>query len=359
MIKLPLRVIARHPSQRDQLLSEAVALRADLEKVAATEAQSTGEYIRPILLLQAERVDACEPLRDRLVAEFLVTKDEVKISVGKLDELKTVKDIAESKCPVRYIITVEKLREGWDCPFAYVLCSLKETRSATAIEQIVGRILRLPHAQAKQHPDLNCAYVFSVSESIGEVLAELRDALEKNGFTRTEAERIIIPMPQGVLPLSVQPQTVNVSPNEIDPAAAMAQVAKLFGKVRIDLAKGEITIIVPLDRDETEELTGCVTTTQAKAKVEEGVELVRAAETAFGGSGKTRMPSPYERQIDFKMPLLCVRKNGMLFEFESTFLLEHPWRLSAKDASLADKYNPLVPPVAGPVLWMSVRKARC
>src|SRR5665213_2611979 len=60
----------------------------------------------------------------------------------------------------------------WDCPFAYVLCSLKETRSATAIEQIAGRVLRLPNAQAKLHPDLNCAYAFSVSDSITEVLAE-------------------------------------------------------------------------------------------------------------------------------------------------------------------------------------------
>lgn len=45
--------------------------------------------------------------------------------------------------------------------------------------------------------------------------------------------------------------------------------------------------------------------------------------------------------MDFSVPLLCVRENGTLFEFESTFLLDHPWKLSAKDASLADGYNPL------------------
>ena len=87
---------------------------------------------------------------------------------------------------MKFIITVEKLREGWDCPFAYVLCSLKETRSATAIEQIVGRILRLPHAQAKQHPDLNCAYVFSVSDSIGEVLGRVAG---RSGKQRIHAGR--------------------------------------------------------------------------------------------------------------------------------------------------------------------------
>lgn len=346
MVKLPLRVITRHPSQRDQLLAEAITLRADLEKLAAAEAQKTGEYLRPILLLQAERVDGCEPLRDRLVNDFGVTKDEIRISVGTLDELKNVADIASPKCAVRVIITVQKLREGWDCPFAYVLCSLKETRSPTAIEQIVGRILRLPGARAKLHPDLNCAYAFSVSDSLPEVLNELREALESNGFTAAEAERIIIPVPQGTMPLGLQAQTVRVSPDEIDAAAARIQVAALAGKARIDAAKGEITVVVPLDKAEAEKLASCVKTPEAKARVEAVVELVREAEKAFGGSGKPRTPSAYELQLDFFVPLLCVRENRELFEFESTFLLEHPWKLSEKDAALSQFYNPLARPGA-------------
>ena len=344
MVKLPLRVITRHPSQRDQLLAEAITLRGDLEKLAAAEGQATGEYLRPILLIQAERVEACEPLRERLVSEFGLANDGIKIATGKLDELKNLDNISEPKCPVRFIITVEKLREGWDCPFAYVLCSVRETRSATAIEQLVGRILRLPQAKAKRHPDLNCAYAFSVSPSITEVLAELRDALESNGFTAAEAERIIIPMPQGVLPLGSQPQTIKVAPAEIDKAAAKAQEAALGGKARFDFSKGEITILVPLDKDETEKLAGCVKTPEAKARVAEAVALVIAAEQAFGGSGKTRIPSPYERQLDFIVPLLCVRENGSLFEFESTFLIEQPWKLSEKDASLSSAYNPSARP---------------
>lgn len=344
MVKLPLRVVTRHPSQRDQLLSEAITLRGDLEKLAVTEGQQTAEYIRPILLIQAERVDACEPLRDRLVREFGLSKDEVKISVGRLDELKAVNDIALSKCPVRVIITVEKLREGWDCPFAYVLCSLKETWSATAIEQIVGRILRLPNAQAKRHPDLNCAYAFSVSESITMVLAELREALEHNGFTKAEAERVILSVPQGTLPLGVQPQTVTFALTEIDPTVAQVQEAALGGKVRIDTTTGAITIVVPLDQDDTERVKSCLTTPEARTRVDAAAELVRKAEQAFGGSGKPRQPSPYEQQLDFLVPLLCFNENGMLYEFESTFLLEHPWKLSEKDASLSVGYNPLMRP---------------
>lgn len=344
MVKLPLRVITRHPSQKDVLLADAITLRSDLEKLALTESQKTGEYLRPILLMQAESVADCEPLRQRLVDDFGISKEEVKISVGSLDELPSAEEIRSPKCPVRFLITVQKLREGWDCPFAYVLCSLKETRSATAIEQIVGRVLRLPGAKTKQHQDLNCSYVFSVSPSITTVLAELRDALESNGFTKAEAERIIIPIQQGALPLASQPRTVSIAPSEVIPTVAAEEVEALSGKVRIDAAKGEITVLVPLDEAETERLTRCVFSPEAKERVKEVVKLVREAEKAFGGSGETRTPSGYEQQLDFIVPLLCVNEEGELLEFESTFLMEHPWKLSAKDALLADSYNPIYRP---------------
>jgi type III restriction enzyme len=340
MVKLPLRVVTRHPSQRDQLLAEAIALRADLEKLAVAEGQSTGEYVRPILLIQADRVSDCEPLRERLANDFALAKDQIKISVGSLDELKDVKNIAAVDCPVRFIITVQKLREGWDCPFAYALCSLKETRSATAIEQIVGRILRLPNAALKQHPDLNCAYAFSVSDSIVEVLTELREALESNGFTKAEAERIILPVAQPILPLGAQPRTVKVDAGkELDAPLAQKQVEALAGKVRLDAAKGEITVLVPLSAGEEEKLVACVTTEAARDRVKRTVEAVRAAERAFGG-GKPRVATPYEQQLEFFVPLLCVRDGEDVFEFDTTQLMDRAWRLSEKDAELSPEYDP-------------------
>lgn len=344
MVKLPLKVVTRHPSQKDQLLGEAITLRSDLERLAAAEAQATGETLRPILLIQAERVDDCEDLRECLTTEFNIPKDQIKIATGKIDELPGTEEIRTAKCPVRVIITVQKLREGWDCPFAYVLCSLRETRSSTAIEQIVGRVLRLPGAKSKQHPDLNCAYAFSVSDNIHEVLAELRDALESNGFTTAEAERIIMPITPGVLPLGAQPRTVTLEPGkEMDTSAAAVQVAALGGKVKLNGRTGAMTIIVPLDKDEEDALVGCAVTPEAKAKIKNAVESVREAERAFGG-GKPRKPSPYELGQDFVVPLLCVKEEGDLFVFESTFLLEHPWRLGMKDAALSESYNPLSRP---------------
>lgn len=345
MIKLPLKVVTRHPSQKDQLLGEALTLRADLERLAAAEAQATGEYLRPILLLQAERVDECEGLREKLEVDFAIPMDHVKIATGKLDELPSADEIRSPKCPVRVIITVQKLREGWDCPFAYVLCSLRETRSATAIEQIVGRVLRLPGAKAKRHPDLNCAYAFSVSHNIHDVLAELRDALESNGFTTAEAERLLMPVSSGILPLGAQPRTIELEPNkDIDVAVATTHIAALGGKVRLEPKTGKMTVIVPLDKEEEISLLQCAITPAAKSMIQEAVQMVRDAESAFGGGGP-RQPSPYELRQPFVVPMLSVLEDGDLLDFDSTFLLEHPWRLSQKDATLPDSYNPLKRPV--------------
>ncbi|MCD6024964.1 MAG: Type restriction enzyme res subunit [Fibrobacteria bacterium] len=338
MIKLPVRVITRHPGQRDELLAEAVTLRSSLEKIAAAEGQATGEYIRPILLVQANSVSDCEPLRDRLVADFGFSKEAVKISVGNLDELGTIKDLSSPHCPVTAILTVQKLREGWDCPFAYVLCSLRDTRSAAAMEQITGRVLRLPGATAKQHSELNSAYVFSISASIGEVLAELREALIANGFSKAEAALNIRPGPDP-LSLWLQAETVRVLPEDLDAGAIADHKALLADKVEMN-PSGELTIHVPLDALAAEALESCVKSPEAKAMVREAVERIRDRDKAIGGTGEGLPLSSYERGLDFIIPRLSIQENGDLFEFESTYLLEHPWKLSQKDASLPLDYDP-------------------
>lgn len=339
MIKLPVRVITRHPGQRDELLAEAISLRSTLAKYAEAEGQATGDYIRPILLIQANIVADCEPLRDKLVQDYGLTRDAIKISTNKIEELDSVKDISSPKCPVTVIITVQKLREGWDCPFAYVLCSLRETRSATAIEQITGRVLRLPGAKPKVHPELNSAYIFSISPSIGEVLEELREALVANGFSKFEAE---LNLRTGIEPLSIwtQEETLLIEPADFDNKAVETHYSLLADKVEINPLSGTVTIRVPLDSAETRALESCVTSLEGKAKVREALDRIIERDKAIGGTGQSRALSPYEKGLDFSVPLLSVQENGDLFEFESTYLLEHPWKLSQKDASLPKSYNP-------------------
>jgi type III restriction enzyme len=96
----------------------------------------------------------------------------------------------------------------------------------------------------------------------------------------------------------------------------------------------------PLDADETEKVASCGKTPEARARITALVEQVREADTILGGGGQPRALSPYQMRRDFRVPLLCVLEEGKLQEFERTHLLEHPWRLGSKDATLSAAYDP-------------------
>jgi len=90
--------------------------------------------------------------------------------------------------PIKYIITVQALKEGWDCSFAYVLCSVAGSHSVTAVEQLLGRVLRMPYASARTVPELNRAYAHVSAKGWPQALIKMRDQLVNMGFERYQAE---------------------------------------------------------------------------------------------------------------------------------------------------------------------------
>ncbi len=212
MIKLPIRL-----SQVADPLAviEAVKTRReDLERIAGQEALATGEYIRPIALLQADKKGQ-EYTPDRIVdalKQLKIPREHIAVETGAQSELG---DIDLSKPGnIRYIITVDKLREGWDCPFAYVLGSVRDMRSRGAVEQILGRVLRMPRATRKQHEELNHAYAIVSSADFVATVNTLVDALVENGFTAYEARAMLpqSPLPMGGLWGETQPASAVAVP---------------------------------------------------------------------------------------------------------------------------------------------------
>ena len=111
---------------------------------------------------------------------------------------------------------------------------------------------------------------------------------------------------------------MHVPSAEIDTAVAEAQAPALAGKARIDASKGEITVIVPLDQDESDKLISCVKTPEAKAKVAEVVQVVREGGEGIRRNGQNALPSPLSSgNSTLSCPCSCP-ENGELFEFEST-----------------------------------------
>lgn len=195
MIKLPVMLRTRKHA-RDAMAS-AVEKRKELADLAAAERDTHG-YVRPVVLYQAQSGDSefnAEGVKRILIDELMIDPDRVAICTGSKDELPD-EPIDSATNPVEHIITVQKLREGWDCPFAYILCSVASLGSKTAVEQILGRVLRMPYAMRRGDDELNRAYCYATSENFQEAATNLKDALVENcGFTHHEARRIVRPEP--------------------------------------------------------------------------------------------------------------------------------------------------------------------
>lgn len=196
MIKMPIQLETDPDWKR--LLTAAIAQRDALEIDAEREQEETGEYIRPVMLIQAQpkykdrETLTVEVVEKCLIEEHGIPEDQIARATGEDRGLDNV-DINDPECQIRYVITVQALREGWDCPFAYVLCSVAEMRSSTAVEQILGRVMRLPKAQRKKQESLNSAYAFVASQNFYKTASALTDGLVQNGFEKQAAAELIRP----------------------------------------------------------------------------------------------------------------------------------------------------------------------
>lgn len=200
MVKLPVIVYNRDSQQ--EVMADAIDLRNRLEQYATAELEKGGRYIRPIVLFQAqpkgkEDSTTFEKLRDKLVSAG-IPAEEIAIKTADVNELKNV-DLLSPSCSIRYIITVNALKEGWDCPFAYILASLANKTSQVDVEQIVGRVLRQPHARRHGQAALNMSYVLTSSNDFKATLVKIVKGLNGAGFSDQDyrvGEAPSVPEPQ-------------------------------------------------------------------------------------------------------------------------------------------------------------------
>ncbi len=186
MVKLPIMLSENDTWQ--SAVNGAVAKRAELAEIAGNEG-SRG-YIRPIVLFQAQRRNnevTVESLKNHLVDTERVPENKIAVATGNQRDLDGI-DLFDPQCPIEYIITVEALREGWDCSFAYVFCSVSRIQSAQNVEQLFGRVLRMPYAKRRQHSELNRAYAYVSEPSFGDAARALVDKLVNMGFEEDEAQ---------------------------------------------------------------------------------------------------------------------------------------------------------------------------
>ncbi len=187
MVKLPVIVYNNH--DKTEVINNALHLQRKLELLAKKQEEEGGKYIRPIVLFQAQPKTnddntTFEKLKEQLLA-LGIPEEQIKIKTANIDELKGV-DLMSRECEVRYIITINALKEGWDCPFAYILASLADKSSSVDVEQILGRVLRQPYVQRHKSFQLNLSYVLTASAKFNETLQSIVQGLQASGFSEKD-----------------------------------------------------------------------------------------------------------------------------------------------------------------------------
>ena len=205
MIKLPIE-LTQHTTWQEAVHSSV----QERQKLAEIAVREPADYIRPIVLFQAENKDKTvtwETVLNYLVNDEGIGRERIAVVTGTERELEDV-DLFKPDCPIEFVITVQALREGWDCSFAYVFCSVATVHSKTAVEQLLGRVLRMPYARRRQDEALNRAYAHVSATSWPNAVALLSDRLTDMGFDEIEAESAIReqrPPSRGELRLSYEP----------------------------------------------------------------------------------------------------------------------------------------------------------
>lgn len=344
MIKLPV-VLANHADGWQRAVDDALLMRKRLESLAIKELP---DYIRPLILFQAEPVNktvTVDVLKKYLLEKEDIFENQIAVQTSKEKGLDNL-NLFDPACPVLFVITVEALKEGWDCSFAYVLCSLQDVSSTQDAEQLLGRVLRMPYARERKEPDLGKAYAHIVSTHFDRTVEKLRDNMvQKLGFEKAMLGAAIAP--QTPLPLF-----------DDMPSGVPSHLQGLFSS---DFVLAQAPLVSALPSTDAERVTVNATPDGVKVKVLGAIteeirhELVRnvapeqaqALEKAMALHNQMHMAQSAPSQtgeVFPPMPQLCLPLvgDGSRWEVVQPEVLQHlsHWDLSLQNITL-DGYLPI------------------
>lgn len=340
MIKLP--ILLETEADWQKCLAYAADRREQLQAAADAEHRGGAPYLRPLVLVQAQArrqgLDTLhwERVRDELVANHGIPAEQIVVVTGEERGLDAIEraypgGIADPACPVRFVITQQALAEGWDCPSAYILCSLAASASDTAVEQLLGRVLRQPGAKARATEALNRSYAYVMSADFTSTANALRDRLVSGaGFEQQAvAEFVRAARPeQERLDIGAGPSRIVITPVEVPLATAPTMrslPAPLRGKLAWDRSAKTLTIHQPLTEDEQRQLAEVVGTPA------EADAIAHAGESSRTTAVELRQ-SPSERGERLQVPAMALRMQGELALFDDPEVLDYPFDLSGYEA---------------------------
>jgi type III restriction enzyme len=336
MIKMP--VVLAEVATWQGAVNAAILKRGELQALADQDREA---YIRPIVLFQAQKKNeevTVEVLKTHLMENENIPEREIAIATGSQRELDGI-NLFDPACPIKYVITIEALKEGWDCSFAYVFCSVANIQNATDAEQLLGRVLRMPYAKRRKEPALNKSYARLVSKAFAEAANALRDKLVDMGFEESEAEANIegeqLELNNGVFGRKPRPERAVTRQIE----APLEQVKTIEAA-----APGKIAVTQDADGKANVRLTGFLKPEEKAAIFQQAPEIIhqdiRETIAEFEAT-YTHQASPAERGETFTVPRLMAHVQGeLIFADTDLFMEYHEWSLADYPARLEpDEFN--------------------
>ena len=329
MIKLPI-MLTEHTSWQNAV-NGAIAARASLDKTAKDDP----DYIRPIVLFQAQPKNeevTVNVLKKHLLEVENVPEAAIAVATGDMRELDGI-NLFDQHCPIEYVITIEALKEGWDCSFAYVFCSVSRIQSAVDVEQILGRVLRMPYATQRKAAELNRAYAFLSEPETGIAARALVDKLVAMGFEEDEALDNVEPVRSELDDDGLFSQDEFLQPTFRQILTATPEVLAALEKIQL----AGLTVS-STEGDEIEiAVAGRTSDTLTQAYKQLSPTEREALAEVFAQhqlEAKLRL-SPAEQGEPFNVPRLMTKIQGEL-EFADTdvFMESHDWSLLNHPARL-------------------------
>jgi len=315
MIKLPIR-LKEHKSW-EEAVHDSILTRERLAGLA----KSDGEYIRPIVLYQAEKKDrdiTKEVLLKHLTEQEKLPRDKIAVVTGDQKELDGI-NLFDPACPIEHVVTIEALKEGWDCSFAYVFCSVANVHSAKDVEQILGRVLRMPYAKRRTEEELNRAYAHVSQASWPNAVRQLHDRLVDMGFEEQEADRFIEWEPDliggtGDQPYPAAPAPLVLEVREEIGAFELPEAERDAVRIETTDAGSRLTITAPLSDQAAATVLIALNSADDRRNFTVEHKVFKAA--------WARSASPAQRGDTFRVPQLCVRQDGELALAEKELFLD-------------------------------------
>lgn len=150
-VKQPVLVFRRSGyDSEDRQLQDALSLLRIKElayedyRLSHPEAKKT----HPLLFVVCSDVAHATEVTERLRSQAFIGDHQAVLQVdNEHDDLTTqayLRNLDSSTSPIRVIVSVNKLREGWDTKRIAVMCTLRAMASEVLTQQVMGRGLRLP-----------------------------------------------------------------------------------------------------------------------------------------------------------------------------------------------------------------------